>query len=169
MSCLEKHFSVSSMVKWPNDVLTGGRKISGILCENTDRYILCGCGINLNQKEFPELNCCADGKSCSDGMIAGSAKKAVSLYQLSGKNTDPDDFLIKLLDGFQTGLDSLDWKPILEKNLYLKGEHAVVSEGIPGRSERIEGLIKGIGEYGQLIIEEKSKGTLREVYSGEII
>ncbi len=63
---------------------------------------------------------------------------------------------------------SSEWKNTLEKNLYLKGEHAVISEGIPGKSERIEGIIEGLGEYGQLMLKESAAGGLREVYSGEI-
>lgn len=45
-------------VKWPNDVLYGGRKIAGILTESTflgnelERFIM-GVGLNVNQKKFP--------------------------------------------------------------------------------------------------------------------
>jgi BirA family transcriptional regulator, biotin operon repressor / biotin---[acetyl-CoA-carboxylase] ligase len=46
-------------MKWPNDVLAGGKKIAGILCEtviNAERIIcLAGIGINVNQRleDFP--------------------------------------------------------------------------------------------------------------------
>jgi BirA family biotin operon repressor/biotin-[acetyl-CoA-carboxylase] ligase len=46
-------------LKWPNDVLAGGRKIAGILCENivAGERITClvGIGINVNHREedFP--------------------------------------------------------------------------------------------------------------------
>ena len=160
MSCLHKYFGIECLVKWPNDVLAEGRKISGILCENTGSYILCGCGINLNQKEFPDL------KNSSKSF---SGRPPVSLYQLTGKETDFNDFLLKLLDIIKSGLGSDGWKNIIEGRLFLSGENALLSEGVPGKSERIEGTIKGLGEYGQLIIEEKGTGKQREVYSGEII
>lgn len=46
-------------VKWPNDVLSGARKICGILTEmitDMDRisYVVCGIGLNVNQEDFPE-------------------------------------------------------------------------------------------------------------------
>lgn len=45
-------------VKWPNDVLSGARKLCGILTEMTadpDRihHVVCGIGINVNQQSFP--------------------------------------------------------------------------------------------------------------------
>ncbi len=44
-------------VKWPNDVLVSGKKISGILCENSIqgdhlRYAVIGIGLNVNQTAF---------------------------------------------------------------------------------------------------------------------
>ncbi|MCX6826012.1 MAG: biotin--[acetyl-CoA-carboxylase] ligase, partial [candidate division Zixibacteria bacterium] len=48
-------------IKWPNDILISGRKVSGILTElsaELDRinYVIVGVGININQKmsDFPE-------------------------------------------------------------------------------------------------------------------
>lgn len=47
------------VLKWPNDVLAGGKKIAGILCENMIRAekitCLVGIGINVNQQagDFP--------------------------------------------------------------------------------------------------------------------
>jgi BirA family biotin operon repressor/biotin-[acetyl-CoA-carboxylase] ligase len=45
-------------LKWPNDVLLGGRKFCGILTEmNSEatrvRYLVVGVGINVNQAKFP--------------------------------------------------------------------------------------------------------------------
>ena len=47
-------------IKWPNDIMTGRRKISGILIENSVRGKLInesviGVGINVNQKKFDNL------------------------------------------------------------------------------------------------------------------
>ena len=46
-------------LKWPNDVLLGGKKVCGILTEmNAEatrvRYIVVGIGINVNQASFPK-------------------------------------------------------------------------------------------------------------------
>lgn len=40
-------------IKWPNDVLAGGRKLSGVLCERRDDLVIAGVGVNVNQREFP--------------------------------------------------------------------------------------------------------------------
>ena len=50
---------VTADLKWPNDVLIGGKKVCGILAEmNAEatrvRYIVVGVGINVNQASFPK-------------------------------------------------------------------------------------------------------------------
>ena len=66
-------------LKWPNDVLIGGRKVCGILTEmNAEvtrvRYVVVGVGINVNHVRFPKeieggghLAAHGDG----DGVVAG--------------------------------------------------------------------------------------------------
>ena len=45
------HLPVS--IKWPNDIYVGDKKVCGILLEGKlPEYIIIGCGINVNQKEF---------------------------------------------------------------------------------------------------------------------
>ena len=39
-------------VKWPNDLLTGGAKVAGILCERLRGAVLVGIGVNLNQRAW---------------------------------------------------------------------------------------------------------------------
>jgi BirA family biotin operon repressor/biotin-[acetyl-CoA-carboxylase] ligase len=47
-------------IKWPNDIMTGKEKISGILIENSIKgklinHSVIGVGINVNQKKFKDL------------------------------------------------------------------------------------------------------------------
>src|SRR4030095_8392829 len=49
---------LSPRLKWPNDVLVGGRKIAGILLESrsvasSQPVLVIGVGVNLGQREFP--------------------------------------------------------------------------------------------------------------------
>jgi BirA family biotin operon repressor/biotin-[acetyl-CoA-carboxylase] ligase len=58
-SFLEDRLGKEVRIKWPNDILVDGKKIAGLLIENTlrgDRIsaIISGIGINLNQNSFPE-------------------------------------------------------------------------------------------------------------------
>jgi len=41
------------MLKWPNDVLVGGRKLAGILCERVGDAVIVGIGVNVGQTAFP--------------------------------------------------------------------------------------------------------------------
>lgn len=56
------------LLKWPNDVLVGGRKVAGILCERDGERVIVGIGINVKQREFPQE----------------IAKKAISLGSVPG-------------------------------------------------------------------------------------
>jgi BirA family transcriptional regulator, biotin operon repressor / biotin---[acetyl-CoA-carboxylase] ligase len=81
---LTDHF-VQSTIKWPNDLLCNGKKISGILIENSlmGSAILSttiGIGINLQQKAFP------------------SELPATSVYLETGIILEPEDMAQKLLD-----------------------------------------------------------------------
>ena len=57
---LKKYNLKNLSVKWPNDIMTGNKKISGILIENNIRgksinYSIIGIGINVNQLNFKNL------------------------------------------------------------------------------------------------------------------
>ena len=48
-------FGAQAGVKWPNDVLVSGKKLSGILCEaDVSGFVAAGIGVNVNQRAFPE-------------------------------------------------------------------------------------------------------------------
>lgn len=52
--------SVQTQVKWPNDILVNGKKIAGILIQNslsgaTISHSIAGIGININQTDFQFL------------------------------------------------------------------------------------------------------------------
>lgn len=53
---LEKNFGIHSNIKWPNDILVNGAKISGILAEtgmsnNQINGVVLGLGLNVNLKQ----------------------------------------------------------------------------------------------------------------------
>ena len=57
---LKKYNLLDLTIKWPNDIMTVDKKISGILIENNVKgnrikYSVIGIGININQREFKNL------------------------------------------------------------------------------------------------------------------
>jgi len=65
---------LSPLLRWPNDVLIGNRKIGGVLVETFEGIAVIGVGVNLNTREFP----------------SPLASIACSLFQLSGRESDPE-------------------------------------------------------------------------------
>lgn len=74
--------SPSVAVKWPNDVLVDGYKLSGILCERVAAGVIVGAGVNLTL--------------VADDLAAGLSG-ATSLGQVMGHDPDPDDVLATYL------------------------------------------------------------------------
>ncbi|MFT7649299.1 MAG: BirA family biotin operon repressor/biotin-[acetyl-CoA-carboxylase] ligase [Candidatus Poriferisodalaceae bacterium] len=77
----ERH-GLDAHLKWPNDVLIGSRKVSGILCENavqpdgSTAWII-GVGLNVNQTAFgPEV----EDRATSLRMIAGKPFSIESVF-----------------------------------------------------------------------------------------
>lgn len=55
---IRQHTSLVPQIKWPNDILIGGKKAVGILTEmNVERdrvrHVILGIGVDVNVKEFP--------------------------------------------------------------------------------------------------------------------
>lgn len=89
-------FGLDCQIKWPNDLLTGGKKLCGILCEATPEGIVCGIGVNLWQddayfaaRELPYATSVALAlrRQGEGGEDAGAAaeKQAGAAGQIAGK------------------------------------------------------------------------------------
>lgn len=78
---------IKNAIKWPNDILCGGKKLSGILLESSVKpdpsfFVIVGIGLNVNQTNLPE----------------GLDAIATSLALQSGKETDRNILAAKLLN-----------------------------------------------------------------------
>lgn len=87
---LEQLFSVPIFIKWSNDILASGKKVSGILCESIifegEINIICGVGINLHQNsEFFTENALPHGSS---------------MLEITGKRVSRDEVLSCLIENF---------------------------------------------------------------------
>lgn len=80
----------SAMIKWPNDVVIGSKKVCGILTEMSaemDRvnYVVCGIGINVNTKHFDDE----------------LAEKATSLYIETGTTYQREPIIAAVMNEFE--------------------------------------------------------------------
>ncbi len=102
--------SLIPFLKWPNDILVGGKKIAGILCERQGDVVIVGIGVNVNQKEFsPE--------------IAEKATSLALLTDFSGACPQVMWAILREIDAvysvWKTGFDAL--YPEIKKIDFLKG------------------------------------------------
>ncbi len=71
--------SLSPSIKWPNDILIGGKKVCGILTETTFSSTpasIVGIGLNVNQKRFPR------SLHATSLLIESKAKQDITLLSL---------------------------------------------------------------------------------------
>lgn len=75
-------------IKEPNDLLLGGRKVAGVLAEAREERVVLGIGINANipKAELP-------------------TELATSLLLETGRELDPADLLVELLDRLERRYD----------------------------------------------------------------
>ncbi|MBC7928874.1 MAG: biotin--[acetyl-CoA-carboxylase] ligase [Bryobacteraceae bacterium] len=141
-------------LRWPNDVLIGVRKCSGILAQLCDGVLLAGIGINVNQTGFPpELE-----------------STATSLRLASGREHDIDELLTTLLGTIHTQLETFFTQgpdPVLQafvqSSSYVRGRRVIVDSGpIPER-----GTTEGLDEHGFLLLR-RDDGTRTRILAGGV-
>jgi len=147
-------------IKWPNDVLVGGRKIAGILCEMTAepdavRWLVLGVGVNVNADPagFPEE----------------IAEVATSLRQDTGERCPRSEVLAGFLNEFESCWD--DWletglngvREEFHRYCIMKDRVVAVRTG----RETVRGTARGIAADGALLLEAPD-GTVRSIYSGDV-
>jgi len=148
----------SPMIKWPNDILIGDKKVCGILCEmqaETDcvRHIIPGIGVNVNltRAELPEeLECRATSLRIETGR---SFSRAAVLAAILNRFEPLYDRWCA--DGFEPLLGAIGARDAM------RGRTVTVEQG--GR--RISGIADGILSDGALRLVT-GQGAV-PVYSGE--
>jgi BirA family biotin operon repressor/biotin-[acetyl-CoA-carboxylase] ligase len=144
-------------LKWPNDVLINGKKVSGILIESGVRgsqvdYVVIGFGINVNLRpvDFPEIS-----------------SIATSLSQELGTEVSRLDLVRRLLielEKLYLALSSGEsiyqqWR----EKLATLGKKVQVSWG----KTRYEGIAESVTETGSLLLR-CSDGNLAEIVAGDV-
>lgn len=149
---LRDMFNVNAVVKWPNDILVDGKKISGILSEmeaelDSVTFICIGLGINVNNDPTPD------------------EPKATSLNKILGKQVPRIKVLKPFLDDFEdavndANLDNVvsEWKKYTET---LNRHVRIVTV-----HEESEGLAVDVDDDGALILK-LSDGSFKRIIYGD--
>lgn len=146
-------------IKWPNDIVLGGRKVCGILTEMSTEmecinYVVTGIGINVNTKEFPDeirdvaVSLCQEtGKPVRRSLLIGAVMKAFERFYERFMRT-----------GDMSGL-------LEEYNERLVNKDSQVKVLAPGKE--YTGTSLGIDREGELLVKT-GDGLVHRVISGEV-
>jgi BirA family transcriptional regulator, biotin operon repressor / biotin---[acetyl-CoA-carboxylase] ligase len=149
---------VNADLKWPNDVLIGGRKVCGILTEmNAEvtrvRYIVVGVGINVNQATFPQ-----DLPATSLRLVTGSEWSRVELAAALLKSLDRE---------YRELADNPDARSSVLRRF---AEHSSWGNGkavrIEDNGSPFEGTTEGLDDRGFLLVRTSS--GVRTILSGSV-
>lgn len=142
-------------VKWPNDVLVDGRKISGILAEATADAVIVGAGVNtaMTAEQLPV--------------------PTATSFAVLGASVDEDRLLadyLRNLEAHVSGLAAAD-------DAVASGLHAAVSErcGTLGLSVRVslpggrtlEGVATALDAHGRLVVS--ADDAERAISAGDVV
>ncbi len=155
---IECYPPASPLVKWPNDLYLGDRKVSGILAETkmqgggkASAVIGVGMNVNVQQDELPlEIR-----------------DLATSLREVTGTWIDRESLAAGILDAF-TELLTSPADVFSEHLVELKEAHYLLGKPVRVRlgAETIEGTAIDLGTEGELVLE-MSQGETRVLTSAD--
>ncbi len=106
---------VEVRLKWPNDLMLGGRKLGGILAESDARgTVVVGLGLNVRQESFPdELGESATSLLAAGGRVpARSWRLVATLSGFGARMNTPED----TLDDYRAMCETLGRTVRVERN-----------------------------------------------------
>lgn len=156
---VKKEMQLQVQIKWPNDVIVNGKKISGILTESsTDmeyvNYVVVGIGVNCNQEQFED-----EIKDVASSIILESGEK-VNRNQLLAT------FLQSFEHYYSDFLKTEDLSVLIDEYNSMLVNCGRQVRIIEMDKERILKAI-GIDKNGALIVENEN-GKKETIVSGEV-
>ena len=152
-------YGLAGGIKWPNDVVINGKKISGTLTEmstqlETINFIVIGTGINTGIPRFPEE----------------LREKATSLVLELGHSVSRAELIACVLKRFEQYYESFlqtqDMRLLraeYEQMLLNKDQRVCVLDPV----QAFTGTARGINDRGELLVERED-GSMSSVYAGEV-
>jgi len=144
-------------VKWPNDILCGGKKVCGILTEikaQPDKidFLVLGIGINVNasREDLPP--------------------EGTSLKLIMGRKVDRRDLLEQLLKEVEDGYFSLERNGFSSARDECRSRSLIIGcqVKVVQHDKSIEGMAADIDSDGALVIRTES-GKQQRIFSGDIV
>lgn len=148
----------SYKIKWPNDILVGDKKVSGILSEMTAdmdhiKYAVVGIGINVNQDCFPD----------EIGQVATSLKIK---YQQVIERRKLLKNLLESFEGYYYLLlagKEMELLKIWKKKLDIIGEEVTIYSN----DYVYDGKVIDISSKGELILED-NRNIIHKFWAGDV-
>jgi BirA family biotin operon repressor/biotin-[acetyl-CoA-carboxylase] ligase len=131
-TALREHAGVDAVLKWPNDVLVGGRKLCGLLAEAVDGAVVLGAGLNVTTTaaELP-------------------VPEATSLLIEQATTTDRDTVLRAVLRGISDAVGD-DARPAYRALCSTLGREVRLE--LPG-GESVVGTAGAVDDDGRLVVD----------------
>jgi len=150
---------VRAEIKWPNDLMVGGRKLGGVLTEVSwspgRPFAVVGMGINVN---------------FDPSVVPGIPDTATSLLRETGTELSRGRLLGSILQRLDEllMLEPARLHPVVRERwasrLWRRSQRVVVAEG----GQQMEGVFEGVAEDGALLLR-LSDGTLQVVRVGDLV
>jgi len=157
---IQKETALAPEIKWPNDLMLGGRKVAGILTEMSAeldqiKYLILGVGVDVNlaAREFPtELRKLATSLKIEAGRaIARPALATAILRELDR------DYARICAGGFAAVAD--EW----EQHCATLGQRVVIQVG----ARKLQGRAESLDDDGALLLRTEH-GHLERVTGGDV-
>jgi BirA family transcriptional regulator, biotin operon repressor / biotin---[acetyl-CoA-carboxylase] ligase len=147
-------------LKWPNDVLLGGKKLCGILTEmNAEstrvRYLVTGIGINVNQTSFPEE---LEAEATSLRLATGREWSRVELTATLLKSLDREYCSLMQQNGTRQSI----LRRFVEHSTWVHGKQVRIQEN----GSTLQGVTEGLDERGFLLV--RTHQGLQTIYNGTV-
>ena len=152
-AALRRQYGADCRIKWPNDLLLNGRKLTGILCESSGGVWIAGIGVNLAQsRAFFE----AAGLPHATSLAAEGVPLPPDAADLLAAALT-DTFAVRLPDFARTGFAPLR-QDYLARCINL-GRHVEYDGGA--------GQALDVDPEGRLVVRDDESGEHR-IFTGEV-
>jgi len=153
-SAIRDCYGIDARIRWPNDVVVDGKKVTGILCVTRGESLYIGIGINCNQVKF----------------AVEPANEVKSIALEAGRLVNRDDLLSSVLSSLFRLFFPDDPIPAIMENLWIPGGECLYIPGpAQGSGDRpIAGRILGVGSYGEMLFLKNGDKTPARILHGSV-